>query len=56
MGLLKPMVFPGRLKRRQNAAGWAQGLSLTEGAEGKESFSDMWTWPNTGLHANNKRV
>lgn len=56
MGLLKPVAFPDRLERRQKTAGWAQGLSSTEGAGGKESFSDMWTWPNTGLHVNNKRV
>lgn len=57
MGLLKPVAFPGRLERRQKIAGWAQSLSLTEGAEGgKESFSDTWTWPNTGLYVNNKRV
>lgn len=38
MGLLKPMVFPGRLERRQNKAGPTQGLSLTEDAGVKEFF------------------
>lgn len=55
LGLLKPVAFPGRLERRQKTAGWSQGLSLTEGIGGKESFSDRWTWPNTGLHVNQKK-